>query len=127
MKYGQSSLHGRGLDSSSELRDPVYFENRSQQTTYECEGRLSELLIDSATDESEANSPIKMTPQENKEEVLYLWRTRKGTMRSKMMIERINESKMKLGKNKSGFRNLDKSCQLSRKKTRRGSHGHGTG
>ena len=32
----------------------------------ECEGRLSEFLIDSATDESEANSPIKMTPQEDK-------------------------------------------------------------
>ena len=32
----------------------------------ECEGRLSELLIDSATDESEANSPIKMTPQDDK-------------------------------------------------------------
>ena len=31
----------------------------------ECEGRLSELLIDSATDESEANSPIQMTPQED--------------------------------------------------------------
>ena len=28
----------------------------------ECEERLSELLIDSATDESEANSPIKTTP-----------------------------------------------------------------
>ena len=26
----------------------------------ECEGRLSELLIDSATDESEANSPINI-------------------------------------------------------------------
>ena len=38
----------------------------------ECEGRLSELLIDSATDESEANSPIKMTPQEDKGEVEYL-------------------------------------------------------
>ena len=35
----------------------------------ECEGRLSQLLIDSATDESEANSPIKTTPQEDKEEV----------------------------------------------------------
>ena len=35
----------------------------------ECEGRLSELLIDSATDESEANSPIKMTPQDNEGEV----------------------------------------------------------
>ena len=31
----------------------------------ECKGRLSELLIDSATNESEANSPIKMTPQED--------------------------------------------------------------
>ena len=63
----------------------------------ECEGRLSELLIDSATDETEANSPIKMTPQENKGEVVYLSRTRKGTMRSKLVIDKINEMKMKLG------------------------------
>ena len=63
----------------------------------ECEGRLSELLLDSATDESEANSPIKMTPQENKVEVVYLSRTRKGTMRSKLVIDRINEMKIKLG------------------------------
>ena len=42
----------------------------------EFEGRLSELLIDSATDESEANSPTKMTPQEGKAEVLYLSRNR---------------------------------------------------
>ena len=63
----------------------------------ECEGRLSELLIDSATDESEANSPIKMKPQEDKGEVVYLSRTRKGTMQSKMVIDRINEMKMKLG------------------------------
>ena len=48
----------------------------------ECEGRLSELLLDSATDEDEANSPIKMTPQKDKGEVVYLSRTRKGTMRS---------------------------------------------
>ena len=48
----------------------------------ECEGRLSELLIDSATDESEANSPIKMTTQEDKGEVVYLSRTRKGDMLS---------------------------------------------
>ena len=27
----------------------------------ECEGRLSKLLIDSTTDESEANSPMKIT------------------------------------------------------------------
>ena len=38
----------------------------------ECEGRMNELLIDSATDESEVNSPIKMTPQEDKGEVMYL-------------------------------------------------------
>ena len=63
----------------------------------ECEGRLSELLIDSAIDESEANSPIKMKPQEDKEEVVYLSRTRKGTMRSKLVIDKINEMKMKLG------------------------------
>ena len=63
----------------------------------ECEGRLSELLIDSATDESEANTPIKMKPQEDKREVVYLSRTRKGTMRSKLVIDRINEMKIKLG------------------------------
>ena len=63
----------------------------------ECEGRLSELLIDSATDEKEANSPIKMTPQDDKGEVVYLSRTRKGTMRSKLVIDKINEMKMKLG------------------------------
>ena len=62
----------------------------------ECEGRLSELLIDSATDESEANSPFKMTPQEDKGEVVYQSRTRKVTMRSKMVIVRVNEMKMKL-------------------------------
>ena len=63
----------------------------------ECEGRLSELLLDSATDESEANSPIKMTPQEDKGEVVYLSRTRKGTMRSKLVIDKVNEMKMKPG------------------------------
>ena len=63
----------------------------------ECEGRLSELLIDSVTDESEANSPIKMTPQDDKGEVVYLSRTRRGTMRSKMVIDKINAMKMKLG------------------------------
>ena len=54
-------------------------------------------MIDSATDESEANSPIKMTPQDDKGEVVYLSRTRKGTMRSKLVIDKINEMKMKLG------------------------------
>ena len=63
----------------------------------ECEGRLSELLIDSATDECEPNSPIKMTTQEDKGEIVYLSRTRKGTMRSKLVIDKINGMKMKLG------------------------------
>ena len=54
-------------------------------------------MIDSATDESEANSPIKMTPQEDKGEVVDLSRTEKGMMRSKVVIDRINEMKMKLG------------------------------
>ena len=38
----------------------------------ECEGRLSELLIDSATDERETNSPIKMSTREDNGEVVYL-------------------------------------------------------
>ena len=63
----------------------------------ECEGRLSEFLLDSATKESEANSPIKMTSQEDKGEVVYLSRTRKGTMQSNLVIDKINEMKMKLG------------------------------
>ena len=63
----------------------------------EYEGRLSELLIDSATDESEVNSPIKAAQQEGSNEVVYLSKTRKGTMRSKMVIDKINDMKMKLG------------------------------
>ena len=72
-----------------------------------CEGRLRQSLIDSATDESEANSPIKTTPQEGNDEVVYLSRTRKGTMRSKMVIDKINEMKMKLG-SKVTFRKAGK-------------------
>ena len=63
----------------------------------ECEGRLSKLLIDSATDESEANSPIKAAQHEDSNEVVYLTRTRKGTLRSKIVIDKINDMKMKLG------------------------------
>ena len=55
------------------------------------------MLIDSATDESEANFPIKMTPQEDTGEVVYLSRTRKETMRSTLVIDKIIEMKMKLG------------------------------
>ena len=87
--YGTQSILKMGLNRSlmREVLDKLD----------ECEERLSELLIDSATDESEANSPIKMTPQDDKGEVVYLSRTRKGTMRSKLLIDKINEMKMKLG------------------------------
>ena len=57
----------------------------------ECEGRLSDLLINSGRDESEVNSPRKPTHQEGSNEVVYLSRTRKGTIRSKMMIDQIND------------------------------------
>ena len=87
--YGMQSILKTGLNRP--LRREVL------DKLHECEGRLSELLIDSATDESQANSPIKMTPQDDKGEVVYLSRTRKGTMRSKLVIDKINEMKMKLG------------------------------
>ena len=58
---------------------------------------MSELLIDSATDEREVNSPKKPTQQEGSNEVLYLSRTQKRTIRSKMVIDKINDMKMKLG------------------------------
>ena len=65
MEIGQSGVHGRSLDSGSELWNPVHCENRSQH---------------------------------DKGEVVYLSRTRKGTMRSKLVIDKINEMKMKLGR-----------------------------
>ena len=40
---------------------------------------------------------IKMAPQDGNGEVVYLSRTRRGTMRSKLVIDKINEMKMKLG------------------------------
>ena len=63
----------------------------------ECERRISEVLIDSTSDENETNSPIKATQQESNEELIYLSRTQKRTMRSKMVIDKINDMKMKLG------------------------------
>ena len=42
----------------------------------ESEGRMSDSLIDSATDEKEADSPIKALQQESNEEVVYLLGTR---------------------------------------------------
>ena len=38
-----------------------------------------------------------MTPQDDKGEVVHLSRTRRGTMRSKLVIDKINAMKMKLG------------------------------
>ena len=98
----------------------------------ECEGRLSELLIDSATDESEANSPIKMTPQEDNGEVIYLSRTRKGTRQSKLVIDKINEMKMKLGSKvtsrKAGKAKVDSEIAMRAvKSTNRRSYRLGTG
>ena len=87
--YGTQSIFKLGLNRPLMRKVPDKLD--------ECEGRLSELLIEWATDESEAKSPIKMTAQEDNGEVVYLPRTRKGTMRSKMVIDRINEMKMKLG------------------------------
>ena len=48
----------------------------------EYEGRTSELLIESAIDESETNTPIK-TCQESNREVVYLSKTQKRTVRWK--------------------------------------------
>ena len=82
------------------LRDPDNVEDRPQQTLDARNTRqvgLSELLIESAADESGVNSPIKAAQQEFSNEVVYLSRTRKGTMRSKMVIVKINDMKMKLG------------------------------
>ena len=62
----------------------------------ECVGRVSELFFDSTTYESEVISPIKPTQQEGSNEVVYLPRTRKGTLRSKTVIDKINDMNKKL-------------------------------
>ena len=59
--------------------------------TDESEGRVSELLIDSATDESEVNSTIKATQQERGSRILV--QISKGNN----VIDKINEMKTKLG------------------------------
>ena len=60
----------------------------------ECEGTLSELLYDSATDEKEVNHSMKPTQQEGGNEIVYLSRTQKGTM---LVIDKINDMKTKFG------------------------------
>ena len=88
-------VHGAQSMLKTGLNRPLMREILDNWDEYE--GRMSKLLIDLATDKSEAKYPIKVTQQENSEEVVYLSRTRKGTMRSKMMIDKINDIKMKLG------------------------------
>ena len=58
---------------------------------------MSKFFIDSATHESETNSPTKLAYQENSDDIVLLSRTRNGTMRSKMAIEEINDITIKLG------------------------------
>ena len=61
------------------------------------ERKMSCLIIDSATYVSETKSAIKMTSQERKDEVVYWSRTRKRTMRPKLVTEKINDMKIKFG------------------------------
>ena len=98
--YGTQSVFKTGLNRPlmQEILDKLE----------ECEERLSKLLIDSASEEIEVNSTIKATQQEGNNEVVYLSRTRKGTMRSKMVIDKINDMKIKLGcKRKTGKAKVD--------------------
>ena len=62
--YGTQSMLKTGLKRSlmREILDKLD----------ECEGRLSKLLTDSATDESKTNSPINSKQQEGSNEVVYL-------------------------------------------------------
>ena len=53
--------------------------------------------MNSATDESERNCPIKPAYQENSDKIVYVSRKGKGTKRSKIVIERINDMNIKLG------------------------------
>ena len=58
--------------------------------------------MNSATDERERNCPIKPVYQENSYKIVYVSRTGKGTKRSKIVIERINDKNIKLGSNVMG-------------------------
>ena len=55
------------------------------------------MKIDPALDENETNTPINIMHQESNEEGVYLCRNRKGTIRSKMVIDKINDMKLNLG------------------------------
>ena len=69
--YGQSCftvVHSHGTHSMLKIKPNRPLMQETLGKLDECEGRMSELLIDSATIESETNSPIMMTHQESNEE-----------------------------------------------------------
>ena len=75
---------------STVLQDPIYIKmglNRPLmheilEKLDDCEGRLSELFLVSATEEKEINCPIKPAYQENSDEIVYLSGKGKGSLRS---------------------------------------------
>ena len=96
--------------------------HKIQDKLDECEEIMSEFVIDSATDDGDTNSPINVTHQESNEGMVNLSKTKKGIMRSKMVIDKINDMKMTLGSKitlrKTGKTNMDSEpltnlCQLS--------------
>ena len=97
--YGTHSMLKRGLNR------PLM--RKILDKLDEWEGRISNLLFGSATDENEAKFPIKVMQQGSNEEVVYLSRTQKETMRSKMVIDKISDLKMNLG-NKVTLRKTEK-------------------
>ena len=97
--YGTHSMLKRGLNRP--LMRKIF------DKLDEWEGRISNLLFGSATDENEAKFPIKMMQKGSNEEVVYLSRNRKETMRSKMVIDKISDMKMNLG-NKVTLRKTEK-------------------
>ena len=62
----------------------------------ECGGRMSKLLIGSTNDKREMNFPIKPTYREISE-VVYLSKTWKGKLPSKLLIEQVKDKKTNLG------------------------------
>ena len=60
------------------------------------EGRMSKLLIGSTNDERETNLSIKPTYREISE-VVYLSKTWKGILPSKLLIEQVNDKKTIVG------------------------------
>ena len=93
------------------LRDPVFYKNKPQKTSDALIIWINEREEFEAIDESETKSPIKITSQERNDEVVYLSRTRKKAKRFILVVEKINELRIKLcrkvmmrtSKNEGGF------------------------